>query len=109
MLHNAYVQVKGWKRFLLLDPCHGYDLYPYPQGHPMDRCARADLEDPDLVRFPRLARVRALEATLGPGDVLVLPCGWWHHVQSLTEDSISVTSLVVSGRFSSFAYRGSQD
>jgi len=109
LLHNAYVQVKGWKRFLLLDPCHGYDLYPYPQGHPMDRCARADLEDPDLVRFPRLARVRALEATLGPGDVLVLPCGWWHHVQSLTEDSISVTSLVVSGRFSSFAYRGSQD
>ena len=91
MLHNAYVQVSGWKRFLLIDPCYAYDLYPYPQGHPMDRCSRADLEAPDFQSFPKLRRVRAVEAILGPGDVLILPCGWYHHVQSLTEDSISVS------------------
>ncbi|CAJ1334448.1 unnamed protein product [Effrenium voratum] len=91
MLHNAYVQVKGWKRFLLMDPSYSSDLYAFPLGHPMDRCAQADLESPDFQRFPKLKNVRAVEAVLGPGDVLVLPCGWHHHVQSLTEDSLSVS------------------
>lgn len=91
LLHNAYVQVKGWKRFLLIDPRYSYGLYPFPQGHPMDRCARADLEHPDYQRFPRLSEVQVVEAVLGPGDVLILPCGWYHHVQSLTEDSLSAT------------------
>ena len=91
LVHNAYVQVRGWKRFLLIDPCFSPNLYAYPQGHPMDRCAQADLESPDFQLFPRLKGVRALEAVLGPGDLLVLPAGWWHHVQSLTEDSLSVS------------------
>ena len=91
LLHNAYVQVKGWKRFLLIDPSYSYGLYPYPQGHPMDRCARADLEHPDYQSFPKLAEVRAVEALMGPGDVLILPSGWYHHVQSLSEDSLSVS------------------
>ncbi|CAE7530262.1 HIF1AN [Symbiodinium sp. CCMP2456] len=91
MVHNAYVQVRGWKRFLLVDPCYAPNLYAYPQGHPMDRCAQVDLESPDFARFPKLKAVRAVEAVLGPGDLLVLPAGWWHHVQSLTEDSLSVS------------------
>ncbi|CAE7024414.1 Hif1an [Symbiodinium sp. KB8] len=91
MVHNAYVQVRGWKRFLLVDPCYAPNLYAYPLGHPMDRCAQADLEAPDFARFPKLKAVRAVEAVLGPGDLLVLPAGWWHHVQSLTEDSLSVS------------------
>ncbi|CAE7762740.1 Hif1an [Symbiodinium sp. CCMP2592] len=91
MVHNAYVQVRGWKRFLLVDPCYSSNLYAYPQGHPMDRCAQADLESPDFTRFPKLKAVRAVEAVLGPGDLLLLPAGWWHHVQSLSEDSISVS------------------
>lgn len=81
-LRNCYVQLRGWKRFLLLDPCHGKDLHPYPQGHPMDRCARVDLE---------LEGPGCVEATLGPGDALLLPAAWWHHVQSLTDDSLSLS------------------
>ena len=59
----------------------------------MDRCAQADLESPDFARFPQaqgqasgkskfplccrsLQAVRAVEAVLGPGDLLVLPAGW---------------------------------
>lgn len=99
LLHNVYVQVSGWKRFLLMDPCYAYDLYPYPQGHPMDRCSRADLEAPNFQSFPKLRKVRAIEAILGPGDVLILPCGWYHHVQSLTEDSMSVSFWFSQGAF----------
>jgi len=91
LVHNAYAQVSGWKRFVLLDPGYGPCLYPYPVAHPMDRCARVDLERPDFKRFPRLRSARAVEAVLGPGDALVIPAGWWHHVQTLTEDSVSVS------------------
>eukprot|EP00747_Dinoflagellata_sp_TGD_P068212 gnl/TRDRNA2_/TRDRNA2_155612_c0_seq1.p1 gnl/TRDRNA2_/TRDRNA2_155612_c0~~gnl/TRDRNA2_/TRDRNA2_155612_c0_seq1.p1 ORF type:complete len:712 (-),score=125.06 gnl/TRDRNA2_/TRDRNA2_155612_c0_seq1:76-2154(-) len=91
LVHNAYMQVRGWKRFLLFDPAYGGCLYPYPVAHPMDRCARVDLEAPDFSRFPRLAGARCVEAVLGPGDALVIPAGWWHHVQSLTEDSVSIS------------------
>lgn len=82
-----------------MDPCYAYDLYPYPQGHPMDRCSRADLEAPNFQSFPKLRKVRAIEAILGPGDVLILPCGWYHHVQSLTEDSMSVSFWFSQGAF----------
>lgn len=90
-VHNAYAQVRGWKRFILLDPNYAGCLYPYPLAHPMDRCSRVDFEHPDYERFPRFREARAVEAVLGPGDLLVLPAGWWHHVQTLTEDSISVS------------------
>ena len=91
LTHNAYVQVCGWKRFVLFDPAYGPCLYPFPVAHPMDRCARVDLEHVDLQRFPRLASARAVAVVLGPGDLLVIPAGWWHHVQTLTEDSVSVS------------------
>jgi len=91
-VHNVYTQVRGWKRFLLFDPGYNECLYRYPTGHPLDRSARVDLERPDFARFPRLHGARAVEAVLGPGDALVIPAGWFHHVQTLTEDSISVAS-----------------
>ena len=43
-----------------------------------------DIEAPDLVRFPKFARARGVEATLGPGDGLFIPAGCWHHVRSLS-------------------------
>lgn len=33
--------------------------------------------------FPAFPRVPLLEAFLGPGDMLYIPPGWWHHVRSL--------------------------
>lgn len=44
-----------------------------------------DVEQPDLVRFPALARARGLEVTLEAGDTLWLPAYWWHHVRQLDE------------------------
>jgi len=43
-----------------------------------------DVETPDLDAHPRFAGARAWDAILGPGDVLVIPRGWWHYVRSMT-------------------------
>jgi Cupin-like domain len=51
----------------------------------------ADIEKPDLRRFPDFSRAQpSFRDTLRPGEILFIPSGWLHHVTSIT-DSISVT------------------
>jgi mannose-6-phosphate isomerase-like protein (cupin superfamily) len=39
-----------------------------------------------------------LEATVGPGDFLLIPVGWWHTVESLsTSISLSFHNFAVDG------------
>ncbi|WUR12330.1 cupin-like domain-containing protein [[Empedobacter] haloabium] len=50
-----------------------------------------DIRDPDPARFPRFGEARIqYEDELQPGEILFIPSGWLHHVESL-QDSISVT------------------
>jgi hypothetical protein len=44
------------------------------------REARKDFE----IQFPDFRSAPYLEAVLGPGELLYLPIGWWHHIRSLT-------------------------
>ena len=44
-------------------------------------CA-VDARTPDLVRFPRFANAVPIKLTLGPGDALVVPRGWFHYVEA---------------------------
>jgi len=50
-----------------------------------------DITEPDRAKFPEwdAAQVRYLDE-LHPGEILFIPSGWLHHVESL-QDSISVT------------------
>ena len=66
-------------------------LYPWPVHHPQDRQSRVDFDSPDLKRFPRFAELQqqGLETILGPGDVLHIPPGWWHHVEMLGHEVVS--------------------
>ena len=50
-----------------------------------------DVEAPDLRTFPDFPRARvAVRDTLRPGEILLVPAGWFHHFKS-TSDSISLT------------------
>jgi lysine-specific demethylase 8 len=42
------------------------------------------VEAPDFQLFPLFARAKYAETVLGPGDMLFIPKGTWHHVRSLT-------------------------
>ena len=80
-VHNAYVQVKGRKRVVLLPPEAWPLLHLFPKLHPSSRMSQAPLQDPLLVSplFPHLAGLEGLAqaVTLEPGDLLYIPPYWF--------------------------------
>jgi hypothetical protein len=81
--HNFYAQIHGWKRFILFPPENFNYLYLYPFLHPGGQSSQVNLDDINLEKFPDFKHARAIEAVLGPGDVLYLPPLWFHEVIAL--------------------------
>lgn len=85
--HATITEIYGDKDFIVYPPSDGAYLYPDPK-----RPNHSLVDDPsnqDLARFPLLARARQLRGVLGPGDMVFVPCGWWHTARALNP-SISV-------------------
>ena len=57
---------------------------------PMHAFAMADVERPDLTKFPAMARATGMEVHLEAGDTLWLPCHWWHYVKQLPGETLSI-------------------
>jgi hypothetical protein len=81
--HNLACVLAGRRRFLLFPPEQVANLYIGPPDRPPP-LSLVDPEAPDLERYPRFAAALAAARTaeLGPGDALLLPRYWWHHVTS---------------------------
>ena len=81
--HNLACVLAGHRRFLLFPPEQVVNLYIGPLDNPPP-LSLVDPEAPDVEAFPRFRQ--ALEAArvahLGPGDALLMPRYWWHHVTS---------------------------
>ena len=75
----------------------------------MAQVTQVDLDRIDYERFPLFRNVTITDVEIGPGDLLYLPVGWWHHVRGL-EISITMTftNFVFDNDFYSF-YRTYQD
>lgn len=89
--HNFLNQVRGSKLVVLFPPDDYTRLYPFPVTHPCDRCSMVDVQHADIKRFPRFEQARGHVVTLGPGDVLYIPYGWWHYCRTLTHLAASIT------------------
>jgi hypothetical protein len=85
--HATITEIYGDKEFIVYGPQDGPYLYP--------SAARANhslVDDPrnqDLQRFPLLAKATQFRGILGPGDMVFVPCGWWHTARALSP-SVSV-------------------
>jgi hypothetical protein len=81
--HNLCCVVAGRRRFVLFPPEQVANLYIGPLDNPPP-LSFVDPQAPDFEAFPRFreALKSALVAHLGPGDALLMPRYWWHHVTS---------------------------
>lgn len=81
--HNLACVIAGHRRFVLFPPEQVGNLYVGPLDNPPP-LSLVDPEAPDLARFPRYAEAIAAArvAHLAPGDALLMPKYWWHHVTS---------------------------
>lgn len=89
---NIACSVAGRRRFTLFPPEQLHNMYVgpidrSPAGQPI---SLVDLADPDYQRFPKFEQ--ALQASqaadLEPGDAILIPSMWWHHVEAM--DSLNV-------------------
>ena len=82
----------------LFSPRQTQYLYPHPAATPRSHLSRVVLTELDspstrasaLARFPLVARAKRRVTELMPGEILYIPPGYWHEVETL-ENSISVT------------------
>ncbi|XP_037766523.1 bifunctional peptidase and arginyl-hydroxylase JMJD5 isoform X1 [Chelonia mydas] len=79
---NLLVQVIGRKYIRLYSPQESENLYPH-ETQILHNTSQVDVEDPDLVKFPKFERAAFQACILTPGQVLFIPVKYWHYVRSL--------------------------
>ena len=84
---NIACCVAGVRRFTLFPPDQVANLYvgPWdltPAGQPI---SLVDFRAPDYEQFPKFREAveTAQMAVLEPGDALIVPSMWWHHMEAL--------------------------
>lgn len=95
---NLFAQLWGEKTFILAAPHERSRLYTwttYRHGG-LEGC-EVDAEAPDYEKHPAARDARFLKVRVGPGDLLFIPDGWFHHVRSLSM-SLSVNFWTNSAR-----------
>lgn len=94
MSNNMAVCVAGHRRFTLFPPDQVANLYPGPlEPTPGGQVvSMVDFRDPDLTRYPGFAQAQAAGqvAELEPGDLLLYPALWWHHVEALDDFNLLI-------------------
>ncbi|KAJ3217644.1 Lysine-specific demethylase 8 [Clydaea vesicula] len=82
--HNIFTQVIGFKYIRLYHPNQSHLLYPFDSNSMLKNTSQVDILHPDLLSFPLFNKAKYVELTIGPGDMLYIPKGYWHFVKSLT-------------------------
>ncbi|XP_046570365.1 HSPB1-associated protein 1 homolog isoform X2 [Haliotis rubra] len=92
--YNLVAQIHGRKRWHLFPPSSTEALYPTRLPYEESSVfSEVNVGQPDLGRHPRFKESQAVVVTLEPGQVLYVPCHWWHYVECL-QTAISINTWV---------------
>jgi Cupin-like domain len=78
--HGYLAQIRGRKRAILFPPEDSEFVYG----------GKVDPEQPNFDQFPLFRHATSYECVIEPGETLLTPANWWHHVRGL-EKSITVS------------------
>lgn len=92
LTNGLLAQVRGRKLFRMVSPLEINSVY-----NDQHCFSQVDIEKPDFERFPLFKDATIHEVVLNPGELLLVPVGWWHYVRALDE-SIMIT-------FNNFPFR----
>jgi len=82
--HNLLCQVVGRKYIRLYEERDSEALYPSTDNEGrMRNTSQVDVENIDMERFPKAAKLKYWECALKPGEMLYIPPRCWHYVRSL--------------------------
>jgi hypothetical protein len=93
-VHATVTEIYGDKEFVLYAPSDTPYLYPNPK-QPNQSLLR-DPHHADTEQFPLFARAQQYRTILKPGDMVFVPCGWWHTARALSP-SISIGMNILDG------------
>ncbi|KXJ67801.1 hypothetical protein RP20_CCG010855 [Aedes albopictus] len=82
MVLHVNTQVFGSKTIILASPEDTPNLYPH-EHFILANTSRLDMKNIDYDQFPLVRAVRLRRLELRRGEVLYIPPGWWHYVESL--------------------------
>lgn len=82
-------QLKGSKRIVLWPPGEFDNMGNYPAGHPYYRRSVFNKRNP-FKQSRKLAESKHTDMIVDEGQCIFMPVGWWHYIESLSEDTISV-------------------
>ena len=91
-IDNILAQISGRKRVWLVPPSASRAMYPSRKYDYRSTLSEVEPSTWDAARHPLFADVRPTEITLEPGQMLFIPHGWWHRVESLSP-SISINAF----------------
>lgn len=75
-------QIVGSKEWIIYAPDEAANVYAMKSFN-RDQPCWVDVWDPDYERYPRLKDAHALRFTLRPGEMSIIPPGWFHSVKAL--------------------------
>jgi lysine-specific demethylase 8 len=78
-----HAQVVGRKYVRLYSPEHNEAMYPFTDGLTTNS-SQVDLHEVDAAAFPAFNSAPFVDCVLEPGQMLYIPPGWWHFVQSMS-------------------------
>lgn len=90
---SLLIHLWGSKRVTLIPPDQEKWLYVNtPDGIDGGLYSEVNVPEPDLEKFPLYQNTTPEHLTLGPGDLLYIPRGWWHYVSG-DDVTLSVTAV----------------